>query len=382
MLVNGAVKRSAWYFLAWTALGLFFFSQGLTQKHFTQDPYPWWQHFISWMLGVYVWLILTPLIVWLGRRFPLHRRHWIRAFSIQLFFSALISLTQLVVQSLILRKFGIFPGLVTSYRVAFTFLFVFTFHQCLLTYWIILGIQYAAGWYRQYQERKQETLRLQLRSSELQTQLVQAHLGTLKMQLQPHFLFNTLNSIMVLVRQQKGLEAEEMLGLLSDLLRVVLDDIEAQEVTLRREMECVRLYLSIEQVRFHDRLQVDIDTPPEILDAAVPQMILQPIVENATRHGIAQRSAPGKVRIRARRTGGLLTIAVENDGPPAQSARVHANQGIGIANTRARLQQLYGDTALFNLDYNTGGASATITLPYRLPSESATELDAIHSISS
>lgn len=116
------------------------------------------------------------------------------------------------------------------------------------------------------------------------------------MQLQPHFLFNTLNAIMVLVRQQKGLQAEEMLAHLSDLLRCVLEDVEAQEVSLRRELEYLQLYLSIEQVRFPDRLRIEISAEPTILDAAVPQMGLQPIVENAIRHGIGKSSSAGKIR--------------------------------------------------------------------------------------
>jgi LytS/YehU family sensor histidine kinase len=163
-----------------------------------------------------------------------------------------------------------------------------------LTYWSILGAQCTYGWYRRYEERRQEALRLELRSSQLERQLAEAHLSALKMQLHPHFLFNTLNTIMVLVRQQKGREAEEMLARLSDLLRCVLDDVQAQEVPLSRELEYLQLYLSIEQVRFQDRLRVDIAADPEVLDAALPHMALQPIVENAIRHGIGRSSTAGR----------------------------------------------------------------------------------------
>ena len=133
--------------------------------------------------------------------------------------------------------------------------------------------------------------------------MAQARLGALKAQLQPHFLFNTLNAIVVLVRQQKGQQAEETLARFSDLLRAVLADMDAQEVTLARELEYLKLYLSIEQLRFSDRLHVDIDVDPELLDAAVPHMGLQPIVENAIRHGIGPRATPGVIGIRAERVG-------------------------------------------------------------------------------
>jgi two-component system LytT family sensor kinase len=193
------------------------------------------------------------------------------------------------------------------------------------------------------------------------------------MQLQPHFLFNTLNAIMVLVRQQRTGQAEEMLGRLSDLLRRVLDEGATQEVPLRRELELLELYLAIEQVRFQDRLRVEIAADPAVLDAAVPHFGLQPIVENAVRHGIGGRSAAGRIEIRAARRGDMLEIRVSDDGPglpgdgssPAERRR--AAGGIGIANTRARLRQLYGDQAsLTVVNGPLGGAVATIIVPFRL----------------
>ncbi len=197
---------------------------------------------------------------------------------------------------------------------------------------------------------------------------MQAQLTALKGQLQPHFLFNTLNAIMVLVRQEKGAQAEEMLARLSDLLRCVLDEVEAQEVPLRRELEYLDLYLSIEEVRFQDRLRVGISTGPETLDALVPHLGLQPLVENAIRHGIGRRSAAGRLEIRAARVGETLEIQVEDDGPglPPGGPSSQEVQGIGLANTRARLRQLYGGAAALTLENGPdGGAVATLVVPYR-----------------
>jgi LytS/YehU family sensor histidine kinase len=218
-----------------------------------------------------------------------------------------------------------------------------------------------------------------LRSSELQKQLMGAHLSALKMQLQPHFLFNTLNAIMVLVRQQKTREAEQMLARLGDLLRCVLDDVDSQEVPLRRELEYLELYLSIEQVRFQDRLRAEIVVDPMLLDAAVPQMGLQPLVENAVRHGIGQRSAAGKVRISAIRKLDMLELSVEDDGPGFPP--VIKSDGIGLSNTRERLRQLYGTAAELMIERpQQGGARVRISIPFRLMTSERSDVVEIHAL--
>jgi LytS/YehU family sensor histidine kinase len=194
-------------------------------------------------------------------------------------------------------------------------------------------------------------------------------LGALKAQLQPHFLFNTLNAIVVLVRQQKGQQAEETLARFSDLLRAVLADMDAQEVTLARELEYLNLYLSIEQLRFSDRLRVDIDVEPDLLDAAVPHMGLQPIVENAIHHGVGQRATPGVIEIRAARMGDELHVMVRDDGPGFSQPGAGGLK-LGLANTRARLKQLYGETSTLKAgDDPRGGAIVTMVLPFHLLEE-------------
>jgi sensor histidine kinase YesM len=365
--LNRTLRQYATYFLVWTMMGLFMFSQGIVQKVAMNDPTPWWHHLTSWMVGVWMWFLITPAVLWLGRRFPLERKHWVRRTAIHLAMSVTVAIGELAVESAVLYSLRVFPTIMTSYAATLAFLLIMGFHQGILTYWSILAIQYGFGWYRRYEERKQEALRLELRSSQLESQLVQAHLSALKMQLQPHFLFNTLNAIMVLVRQQKGGEAEEMLGRLSDLLRCVLDDVEAQEIPLRRELEYLQLYLGIEQVRFQDRLRVEIAAGPEVLDAAVPQMVLQPIVENAIRHGVGRSSSAGRIRISACRVNGMLEMRVQDDGPGLAVPSPGQIRGIGLANTRARLKQLYGDAASLSVENEEqGGVVATVVLPCRI----------------
>ena len=224
-----------------------------------------------------------------------------------------------------------------TFKSEITLLFIFGFHTGVVAYWVVLSIQTAFRNYARFQERAQAALRADLRASQLETQVAQARLGALKAQLQPHFLFNTLNAIVVLVRQQKGQQAEETLARFSDLLRAVLADMDAQEVTLARELEYLKLYLSIEQLRFSDRLRVDIDVDPELLDAAVPHMGLQPIVENAIRHGVGRARAPGVIAIRAARAGDALHVTVRDDGPGFMTRRERRAWGSGSRNTRARL---------------------------------------------
>jgi two-component system, LytTR family, sensor kinase len=372
------------YFLIWTIIGIFFFSQALSQRFFSRDPTPWWHYLISWLVGVYLWALLMPGILWLGRRFPIERRNWVRRVALHLLLGVVVSLVQLILESAILSRLGVFPGLMNTFVTTFAFLLVIGFHTGIMTYWEVLGVQYGIGYYQNYQERKQEALRLELRASELQSQLVQAQLGVLKMQLQPHFLFNTLNAIMVLVRQQKSKEAEQTLAHLSDLLRCVLEDVEAQEVPLRRELEYLQLYLSIEQVRFQDRLRVEISADPAILDAALPQMVLQPVVENAIRHGVGRSASAGRIKISAVRSNDTLELRVQDDGPGFSSedpVGKHST-GIGLTNTKARLKQLYGEEArLTSGNGKPRGAVVTITVPYHaVPGTFETEVMELHAL--
>ena len=217
--------------------------------------------------------------------------------------------------------------------------------------------------------REREAFELKVQASELAQQLTSAQLSALKMQLQPHFLFNTLGAIIVLIQQQKTSEAEAMVARLGDLLRLALDDVDVQEVPLWRELEFLRLYLSIEQVRFKDRLRVRIAADPGVSDALVPHMVLQPLVENAVRHGLGQSEEAVTIDVRATTCDGALALIVADDGPGLQLPRLEQPR-IGLANTRSRLGRLYGDSAsLLAENIVPHGARVTITLPLRTAQE-------------
>ena len=205
----------------------------------------------------------------------------------------------------------------------------------------------------------------EFRASQLEAQLAQAQLQALKMQLQPHFLFNTLNSISAL--QLTDVEAaNRMTARLGDFLRLTLDNAGQQEVPLRQEMEFLRGYLEIESIRFQDRLQVTLDLDPETLDTHVPNLILQPIVENAIKYAVVKRAAAGHIQIRAHRYNGALRLQVQDDGPGLQLPALGniATRGVGLDNTRRRLQQLYGNAQKFELaNVPEGGLLVTLEIP-------------------
>jgi signal transduction histidine kinase len=361
------LKPFGFYLLAWTIVGLIYFAQNVTRRFYWDDPNPW-QDLRYWLVNIYLSALFTPLVVWAGRRWPLEAP-WPRLLALHALLSIVWASSKLSLEAVFhlvwYRFWPVEPRIPAGSE--FSLVFLFGLNTSLVAYWVVLSVQSAIRNYRLYQERQQAALRADLRASQLETQFAQARLGALKAQLQPHFLFNTLNAIVVLVRQQKGQQAEETLARFSDLLRAVLADMDAQEVTLARELEYLKLYLSIEQLRFSDRLRVDIDVDAELLDAAVPHMALQPIVENAIRHGVGQRDTFGVIDISAHREGDALIVRVRDDGPGFSATTPSAGLGLGLANTRARLKQLYGNASELRTGAAPGGgAEVTLVLPYHL----------------
>ncbi|HEV2666466.1 MAG TPA: histidine kinase [Blastocatellia bacterium] len=236
----------------------------------------------------------------------------------------------------------------------------------LITYALIVGFFYGLDYYQKFRDRE-------LRATQLEGRLAQAEFQNLKTQLQPHFLFNTLHAISALM-QENVPAANRMLVRLSELLRVTLESAGAQEVTLKQEMEFAQRYLEIEQTRFQDRLSVRTVVDPATLDARVPSLLLQPLVENAVRHGIARRAGAGLLEIRAQREGDKLRLQAHDNGPGLQTdANGEMVNGVGLSNTRARLDQLYGSAHSFEIGAaEDGGALVTVTIPLRLGDEPAT----------
>jgi two-component system, LytTR family, sensor kinase len=336
-------------FAGWTCAGLFFASQT-----YLAYKYSGGQAHLAIILKLnladwYLWGLLAPGIIWLGRRFPLDREHWARSAAIHSIAGVGVTLLKWWLDNLF-RHYVL--GLPNGMSLAYVL------HGNLLTYSILVAATQGYLYYQRYRQGE-------LRSAQLSTQLAQAQLQALRMQLHPHFLFNTLNSIATLIHKDPD-AADRMTARLSDLLRLTLDNIGVQEVPLAQELEFLERYLEIERTRFSDRLVVRIEVAPETLDASTPYLILQPLVENAIRHGIAARSSPGCVIVRAARDGGMLVLEVKDDGPGIRSAAA-SNNGIGISSTRERLEKLYGAAHTFELSNAAeGGLAVKLTFPFRL----------------
>ena len=235
-----------------------------------------------------------------------------------------------------------------------------------LTYCGLFATSFAVHYYSQSRQRTDELMRLQLRTARLESELARLQLTALRGQLHPHFLFNSFNAIATLVRQRKTDEAAEMLAQLSELLRTVMENIELQERTLLHELEFVRGYLEIERIRFGEKLRTVFEIEPAALECLVPNLLLQPLVENAIKHGISKRLATGSVCIAARRHGDRLQLEISNDGAEGTPDAAHATAGIGLRNTVSRLELAYASDYQFELITRpAGGASARLDLPWK-----------------
>lgn len=343
--------------MGWTLFGLFFVSEVIISRAYDGRPLKLGDTLAAWLICAYLWLGLTPFVLHLARRFPFDRRRWVVNLLIHLAASIAFALLQLGTYVLVASWAGLEIGK-RPYFEAFRGIFVGDFHFDLLTYWAIIGLSHALDYYRKYRERE-------LRAAQLETRLAQAELDALRMQLHPHFLFNTLNSISVLMAEDTN-AARRMLTRLSDLLRASLESKGAHEVSLKEELEFLESYLEIEQIRFQDRLTVRMEVDPKALDARVPHLILQPLVENAIRHGIAPRAAPGVIEIRARRQNGMVQLEVRDNGAGLGANSSESSiKGIGLSNTRARLEQLYGAAHRFELQDTDGqGLTVTLVIPF------------------
>lgn len=347
----------------WTIAGLFYIVQDTVPRLYRGGAVPWKYVFVGWMTGMYVCAALTPAVLWLSNRWPIERR--VADATWHLCFSVVFSILSTTLEVPILLLLGAFPALPPpSLTAGVRIMLGFGIQSGVIRYWAVIALHTVYRSQKNAKNREREAFELKVQASELAQQLATAQLSSLKMQLQPHFLFNTLGAIMVLIQQQKTAQAEAMVEKLGDLLRLTLEDVEAQEVPLWRELEFLRLYLSIEQVRFEDRLRVRI-APTELSDVLVPHMVLQPIVENAVRHGLGQSEEVVTIEVVAASSNGSLHLVVSDDGPGLLSPKP-GRSGIGLTNTRNRLARLYGESAHLVIEPAAGrGVRVTITLPIR-----------------
>ncbi|MGA2016431.1 MAG: histidine kinase [Opitutaceae bacterium] len=344
----------------WSLVGLAFASQLYLSNTLLGRPITWGEAISAPLEDWYVYGVLSLPVVWLARRYPPELRpRWLAA-CIHLVAALVFSLSYVVLRAVVGEVDSWIVGESATFGEIFDPLLVRTFPFNLLIYGVIISAGHALDYYRKYHERTVQTL-------ELEKHLTEARLQALLHQLKPHFLFNTLNGIASLMHTDVE-AADRMLVRLSELLRITMAHTGAPETTLREEVAFLERYLDIERIRFRDRLEVSIAVDEDAIDARVPSLILQPIVENAVRHGIEPQSRTGRIELRGARDNGRLVLTVSDNGGGVPAGGP-PHEGIGLANTRARLAELYGDKQHFELvNRPDGGLCVRMVIPF-IPSE-------------
>ena len=326
---------------------------------------------LGWILyelqNAYLWALLTPLVYWLSRRYDIGSLPMGRLVSLHAVAAVIVAVVKNSLDEV--ARDMLWIGRSASWDRVVEQQVSLDFYREFLIYGAILAASFAFNFYRKHQERRAEATRLQ-------AQLVEAQLQALRMQLNPHFLFNTLNTISAMTRRDPKL-ARRLLARLSELLRRVLETTDEQEVPLAEEMTFLHGYLEIVKARMQGRLEVEVSVDEGLEGALVPSLILQPLVENAVEHGVARSAGLGRIEILANREGADLVLRVRDDGPGIGTVQ-RDRPGVGLRNTRARLQALYGDDAELRLMNGAGGGAVVeVRLRYRSTPVSAKPADKV-----
>lgn len=354
-------------FGGWTFAAVFLASHQSLQNYFSDNSVSFFS-ILRWQLASsYGWLALTPLILWLTKKFSPEGQMFHRNLSILISTGMFVILLQLAVNALILPPLGFPPyRKFETYLDAYRFMFLTNFPWSLLIYFTVLGTIFVTRYYRKFRERE-------LRTAQLESNLARARLQVLKMQLHPHFLFNTHNAISELIHKDPD-AAEKILTNLSDLLRISLEKLDVEEVPLEQELEFLKKYVEIEQTRFQDRLQFKMNIAPVTLDAVVPNMLLQPLIENAVKHGITPLKRGGTIKLESMKKNGHLLLKISDDGIGAGNAK-NLIKGIGLANTKARLIHLYKNNQSMEIESNKGqGLSVKLKIPFKTEKPKISEI--------
>jgi sensor histidine kinase YesM len=339
----------------WTLVGLafaaqFYLSSNLLGRSIT------WMEAITYSLGDwYIWALLSLPIARFARRFPPEAGPAWRTAGIHLAAALVFSLAYVVLRALVGQVHSLVIDEPVTFSEVFRPLLVRTLPFNLLIYGVIVSVSHAIDYYRKYHERTVHTL-------ELEKHLAEARLQALLRQLKPHFLFNTLNDIASLMHSDVN-AADRMLVRLAELLRITMSHPGQPLTSLKDEITFIEKYLEIERIRFRDRLSVSVDVDPAAMETQVPSLILQPLVENAIRHGVAPHARPGRIELTVRREPGKVILTVRDNGA-GEPAGGFTREGIGLGNTRERLRELYGEQHRFELaNHPEGGLVVRLTLP-------------------
>jgi two-component system, LytTR family, sensor kinase len=353
-----ANARSTWIAAIWCAAALFDASQTLLTMHAVGVGKAWLRPFLIVFISWLPWALATPFVIKLARRWPIVRGEIFKAMSLHLAAFAAISVTAEAWSALLRVIFNPWhQSSPPTFVNAWSDLLVDQLLMFVIAYALILAVTYAV-------DSREKMARQMTETARLNEELSRAQLAVLRGQMDPHFMFNTLNSIASLVYDQRGEAAVGMIVGLSEFLRRASEDSHRAQVTLREEVEYLQRYIDIQKVRFGERLRVSIDIPDELLATQVPNLLLQPLVENAIKHGVSKRRSGGEIRVAGMCRDGALRLTVYNDGPWAQEDLAVAPHRVGLGNLRTRLQILHGDRSELLLQpAEAGGVEVIVTLP-------------------
>lgn len=350
----------------WTLYAIIFATYSHLKQGYELTLLEWWLSLYPWLIGAFSWAVLTLLVRPFCHRFAIGGRNSIVAILVHLIVGAIFPIAGYALYAFLVSPVLFYQTGEWYFAEMFKQRLMADYPFGIVKYWLVVGLAHGIDYYRRFKERENRAL-------QLQAQLTQARLDTLRMQLNPHFLFNTLNSISVLMRRDVD-TAELMLLQLSSFLRLTLAQDSSNEILLAEEIEYLKNYLEIETIRYQDRLTIHLDIDEEARVALVPHLIFQPLVENAIRHGVANCEADGRIEIRARRRNGAITLEVQDNGPGIQGLPEAFVEGIGLSNTRARLNQLYGSSSHFELrNSEAGGVIVTATIPFHTDEDTVEE---------
>jgi hypothetical protein len=352
--------RWPWLAAIWFGLALFDATQNVFVMRAEGMHHHWGRLFFTLLISWLPWILATPLVLRLTRRYP--PAQWKRCSTWAVHLAACGSIGVVQAAWVAMWEDWLNPWALTPGPDPFPQLWLHKFSYGLLSSLVLYGLILLVD---HVLDSREQLARHQTETARLNEQLSKAQLSALRRQIEPHFLFNTLNAIAGLVREKRNDAAVNMIVRLSDFLRRVVEDSGRQQVPLGEELEFTQKYLDIQKARFAERLQFSVDVPQELLPAQVPSLILQPMVENAVKHGIARRLQGGAIRITASRANGTLTVRVYNDGPSLPVGWETSQSGIGILNVRTRLQSLYGDQFELSMrNQQPGGVEVTVSVPF------------------
>ncbi len=354
-----SIRQSTWWIWnlsIWLGIGIFQATQTVFVMRSEGMRHAWMALFLALVLSWLPWALATTVVLRLGQFHSLRTAFGWVVHASALAAIAIATAAWVAFLVKLLNPWG------SSHPATFLSLWLHRFFtgllQSIFFYAAILGTSYLLASRDRLLLQEAEKIRLS-------EQLAKAQLSSLRRQIEPHFLFNALNSIAAQIRESKNEEAVEMISALSDVLRAVINDSNRQEVSLGEEIELLQKYLDIQKVRFADRLQADIQIPANLLSAVVPSFFLQPVVENALQHGIAKRAQGGAIRITAARLNGYLMLAIYNDGPPLKGNE-NGLSGVGLSNLKNRLNGLYGESYKFSIqNKDSSGVEVCVSLPFR-----------------